>query len=201
MSQISKDIPTLKCLIMGHTGCGKTSLIQRLLTGSFDQNYKPTKRAEESRLTIYTNRGPICFKVWETAASSQEELYNHVQCVIILYDVSSADSYNAVPKLVNNLVRVCPKLPMAVCGSKFDLVRDSSKLWNMNVELLLLSVKLRHNLVNPFLLLAKKIFGDANLRMVPMPAQAPPYAPIAKDEQLRMLRELPWPPKEDDDDN
>ncbi|KAH8258417.1 hypothetical protein KR038_011190 [Drosophila bunnanda] len=195
MSQISKDIPTFKCLIIGYPGCGKTSLIQSHLTGAFDKNYKPTQRAEECELTFYTGRGPICFKVWES--TGQKDLCADVGCAIIMYDISSKESYDAVPKLAKQLHNICLNIPIAICVNKLDLFSFNS---HIRVTDIVVSAKLKWNLGGPFLYLAQKLFGDPKLRLVPMVAKQPPYAPISKDQQLRILMELPEPPKEENDD-
>ncbi|XP_017032875.1 GTP-binding nuclear protein Ran-like [Drosophila kikkawai] len=200
MSQIRKKkcIPTFKCVIIGPAGCGKTSLIQSHLTGAFDKNYIPTRKTKECQLTYHTSRGPICFKVWES--TGQKEHYTKVKCAIIMYDVSSCDSYDAVPKLESDLLSRCGNIPVAMCANKFDLFTISSPLRHLKEEVLI-SLKLRCNLGGPFLYLAQKLFGDRDLRFVPMLAKKPPYAPISRDQQMQILQmELPEPPEEDNDD-
>ncbi|KAH8285677.1 hypothetical protein KR054_012343, partial [Drosophila jambulina] len=188
-------IPTFKCVILGHAGCGKTSLIQSHLTGAFDMNYKPTRSAEECQLTFHTRRGPICFKVWES--TGQKEHYAGAECAIIMYDMSSRSSYDAVPRLFSDLSSNCGNIPVAICVNKFDLLTASSHIRHMNEELVI-SVKLSLNLGGPFIYLAQKLFGDPHLLLVPMLAEKPPYAPISKDQRLRLLlMELPELPKED----
>ncbi|KAH8389224.1 hypothetical protein KR200_001614 [Drosophila serrata] len=198
MSQISKVIPTFKCVIVGPAGCGKTCLIESHLTGAFENNYKPTQRTEEFQLTFHTGRGPICFKVWES--TGRKEHYTDAECAIIMYDFSSKTSYDAVPELAKELASICGNIPVAICANKFDLFSATSHMRILNDQVVM-SVKLRLNMGGPFIYLAKKLFGDPCLCFVPMMAAQPPYAPISKDEQLRiLLMELPELPKEDYDD-
>jgi len=55
---------TLKCLLVGDGGVGKTTFIKRHLTGEFEKQYVATMGAEVHPLVFHTTRGLVKFNVW-----------------------------------------------------------------------------------------------------------------------------------------
>ena len=77
-------------------------------------------------LVFYTNRGPICFNVWDTAGQEKfgglrDGYYIQGQCGIIMFDVTSRVTYKNVPNWHRDLVRVCENIPIVLCGNKVDI--------------------------------------------------------------------------------
>jgi GTP-binding nuclear protein Ran len=44
-----------------------------------------------------------------------------MQCAIIMFDVTARVTYKNVPDWHRDLVRVCERIPMVLCGNKVDM--------------------------------------------------------------------------------
>jgi len=166
-------------------------------------------------LAFTTNRGPIVFNVWDTAGQEKfgglrDGYYIQGQCAIVMFDVTSRITYKNVPTWHKDLVRVCENIPIVLCGNKVDIKDRKVKAKAItfhrkkNLQYYDISAKSNYNFEKPFLWLARKLAGDANLEFVAMPALDPPE--IQMDPELVKKYELEIEaaknaplPEEDDD--
>ena len=88
--------------------------------------FSATVGAEVHPLVFYTNRGPILFRVWDTAG--QEKLgglrdgyYIGSHSGIIMFDLTARVTYKNVPNWYRDLTRVCENIPLVLCGNKVDI--------------------------------------------------------------------------------
>jgi len=140
-------------------------------------------------LDFYTNRGKIRFYCWDTAGQEKfgglrDGYYIHGQCGIIMFDVTSRLSYKNVPTWHRDLCRVCDNIPIVLCGNKVDVKNRQIKAKQVtfhrkkSLQYYEVSAKSNYNFEKPFLYLAKKLVGDANLHFVESPALLPPDVTI-----------------------
>merc|ERR1712107_95808 len=180
-----EDMPTFKLVLVGDGGTGKTTFVKRHLTGEFEKKYVATLGVEVHPLVFHTNRGAIRFNVWDTAGQEKfgglrDGYYIQGQCAIIMFDVTSRVTYKNVPNWHRGLVRVCENIPIVLTGSKVDIkdrkVKAKSIVFHRkkNLQYYDISAKSNYNFEKPFLWLARKLIGDANLEFVAMPALVPP---------------------------
>lgn len=187
---------TVKLVLVGDGGTGKTTFVKRHLTGEFEkkyvgkQEYKrfnilATLGVEVHPLKFCTNRGRIQFNVWDTAGQEKfgglrDGYYIEGKCAIIMFDVTSRVTYKNVPNWHRDLVRVCENIPIVLCGNKVDIKDRKVKAKTItfhrkkNLQYYDISAKSNYNFEKPFLWLARKLFGDPNLEFAAMPALAPP---------------------------
>ena len=116
--------------------------------------YPETLGVEVHPLVFYTNRGAIQFNCWDTAGQEKfgglrDGYYRQSQCAILMFDVTSLETYNNVSCWHEDLVRVCGNIPIVLCGNKVD-VRDHQvkakaiTFQMMNSQVLLLVNSLRN---------------------------------------------------------
>jgi len=190
---------TFKLVLVGDGGVGKTTFVKRHLTGEFEKKYVATLGVEVHPLAFTTNRGPITFNVWDTAGQEKfgglrDGYYIQGQCAIIMFDVTSRITYKNVPTWHKDLVRVCENIPIVLCGNKVDIKDRKVKAKAItfhrkkNLQYYDISAKSNYNFEKPFLWLARKLAGDANLEFVAMPALDPPE--IQMDPELIKKYEL-----------
>jgi len=210
------EMPTFKCVLLGDGGTGKTTFVKRHTTGEFEKKYVATLGVEVRPLVFNTNRGPIRFNVWDTAGQEKfgglrDGYYIQGQCAIIMFDVTSRVTYKNVPNWHRDLTRVCENIPIVLVGNKVDIkdrkVKAKSIVFHRkkNLQYYDISAKSNYNFEKPFLWMARKLIGDANLELVAMPALAPPEVVMDPAVLQRLQQELRDAentalPDDDDDD-
>lgn len=131
--------------------------------------------------------------MWDTAGQEKfgglrDGYYIQGQCAIIMFDVTSRVTYKNVHNWHRDLVRVCEGIPIVLCGNKVDVKDRKVKAKTItfhrkkNLQYYDISAKSNYNFEKPFLWLARKLVGDANLEFVEMPALEPPEVEV--DPQL-----------------
>jgi len=209
------DMPSFKLILVGDGGTGKTTFVMRHLTGEFEKKYLPTLGVEVHPLVFHTNRGPIRFNVWDTAGQEKfgglrDGYYIQGQAAIIMFDVTSRMTYKNVPNWHKDLVRVFEAIPIVFCGNKVDIKDRKVKPKQItfhrkkNLQYYDISAKSNYNFEKPFLWLARKLVGDANLVFVEAPALKPPEVPIDENQMreyeqaLAQATETPLPDEDED---
>jgi len=206
---------TFKLVLVGDGGVGKTTFVKRHLTGEFEKKYVATLGVEVHPLGFTTNRGPITFNVWDTAGQEKfgglrDGYYIQGQCAIIMFDVTSRITYKNVPTWHKDLVRVCENIPIVLCGNKVDIKDRKVKAKAItfhrkkNLQYYDISAKSNYNFEKPFLWLARKLAGDANLEFVATVALEPPEVQMDPElvkkyeQEIEAAKNAPLP--DDDED-
>merc|ERR1711916_417966 len=212
------EMPTFKCRLVGDGGVGKTTFVKRHKSGEFEKKYVATLGVEVNPLVFYTNKGPLCFNVWDTAgqekfAGLRDGYYIQGECAIIMFDVTSRPTYQSVPTWYRDIVRVCDTaIPVVLVGNKVD-VRDrkvKAKFITFhrkkNLQYYDPSAKNNYNFERPFLYLARKLTDEPDLTFVEAPALEPPEFEMDQEmianmeQELAAAQQLPLPDLGDDDD-
>ncbi|PVH38381.1 hypothetical protein PAHAL_5G247900 [Panicum hallii] len=136
--------------------------------------------------------------------------YIHGQCGIIMFDVTSRLTYKNVPTWHRDLCRVCENIPIVLCGNKVDVKNRQVKAKQVtfhrkkSLQYYEVSAKSNYNFEKPFLYLAKKLAGDANLHFVESPALLPPDVTIdlvaQQQHEAELIAAAAQPLPDDDDD-
>jgi len=217
MAAPKEECPTFKLVLVGDGGTGKTTFVKRHLTGEFEKKYNATLGVEVHPLGFYTNYGEIIFDVWDTAGQEKfgglrDGYYINGQCGIIMFDVTGRITYKNVPNWHRDLVRVCENVPIVLCGNKVDIKERKVKAKSItfhrkkNLQYYDISAKSNYNFEKPFLWLARKLVGKANLDFVASPALVPPESSVDLnliadyEKEMEMAAANPLPDDDDDAD-
>ncbi|KAJ1678554.1 GTP-binding nuclear protein gsp1/Ran, partial [Spiromyces aspiralis] len=176
---------TVKLVLVGDGGTGKTTFVKRHLSGEFEKKYVATIGVEVHPLKFNTTKGDIVFNTWDTAGQEKfgglrDGYYIGGQCAIIMFDVASRITYKNVPNWHRDLTRVCENIPIVLCGNKVDIKERKVKAKTItfhrkkNLQYYDISAKSNYNFEKPFLWLARKLSGDPTLDLTEAPALAPP---------------------------
>ena len=117
---------TIKMILVGDGGVGKTTFVKRHLTGEYVKDYNATAGAETHTMSFYTTKGQIDIEVWDTAGQEKSgtginsEYYEGADCAIIMFDVTSMITYQNVPKWFKDIVKTCGNIPITLVGNKVD---------------------------------------------------------------------------------
>jgi GTP-binding nuclear protein Ran len=188
---MAQQVPEFKLVLVGDGGVGKTTFVKRHLTGEFEKKYNATVGVEVHPLQFQTNRGLIVYNVWDTAGQEKfgglrDGYYIGGQCAILMFDVTSRITYKNVPNWHKDLIRVCENIPIVLCG-KVDVKDRKVKAKAItfhrknNMQYYDISARSNYNFEKPFLWLARKLAGDANLEFTAMPALMPAEVQMDND--------------------
>ncbi|KAJ1758840.1 GTP-binding nuclear protein gsp1/Ran [Coemansia sp. RSA 1807] len=209
------DMPKFKLVLVGDGGTGKTTFVKRHLSGEFEKRYIATIGVEVHPLLFTTTKGKILFNTWDTAGQEKfgglrDGYYIQGQCAIIMFDVTSRITYKNVPNWHRDLVRVCDNVPIVLCGNKVDIKERKVKAKTItfhrkkNLQYYDISAKSNYNFEKPFLWLARKLTGEADLEFVEAPALQPPEVQVDAALMTEYNREMEeaaaMPLPEEDDD-
>lgn len=116
---------TAKLVLLGEMGSGKSSLVLRYTRGTFFDYQASTVGA--AFLTKTLPELNVKFEIWDTAGQERYHslapmYYRGAAAAIIVYDITSVDSFARAKAWVRELQRQGnPNLIMALAGNKADL--------------------------------------------------------------------------------
>ncbi|XP_076460478.1 ras-related protein Rab-18-like [Babylonia areolata] len=128
-------LTTLKILIIGESGVGKSSLLLRFTDDTFDPEQAATIGVDFKVKTLAVDGNRTKLAIWDTAGQERfrtltPSYYRGAQGVILVYDVSSKQSFTKLDAWLNELETFATKHDMVkmLVGNKIDKEkRDVSK--------------------------------------------------------------------------
>eukprot|EP00298_Acanthocystis_sp_HF-20_P029786 c8711_g1_i1.p1 GENE.c8711_g1_i1~~c8711_g1_i1.p1 ORF type:complete len:234 (+),score=67.39 c8711_g1_i1:51-704(+) len=215
--QAQEPVARFKLVLVGDGGTGKTTFVKRHLSGEFEKKYIATVGAEVHPLDFYTNYGKFIFDVWDTAGQERmgglrDAYYINSHAAIIMFDVTSRDTYKSVQDWYKDLIRVVDNIPIVLTGNKVDSKDRKVKLKQItfhrkkNLQYYDISAKSNYNFEKPFVWLLQKLTGKADLKLEAQPALnipeviMPPEQIAALNQQQIEAMNVPLGADEDDDD-
>ena len=133
MSSYKKDdIIPCKVIVVGDSGVGKTSIINRFL-----ENYNPDEKATigasfSSKLQLVDNYN-ISFDIWDTAGeerfrSVNSIFYKEASICLMVYDITSLKTFQNIKDYWYNSVKenAKPDIIFGIAGNKMDLINKEA---------------------------------------------------------------------------
>ena len=147
---IEEDLDvTMKIIVVGNGGVGKTSLISRFAKGSFTSNYKKTLGVDflERRMFVETAAEEVTFFLWDTAGQEEYDsitrgYYKGACAAVIAFSTIDKASFNAVESWYNKVREECGGITIVLVQNKVDLL-DQAVVSKEEVEALATKLKLR----------------------------------------------------------
>ncbi|KAF8393352.1 hypothetical protein HHK36_021595 [Tetracentron sinense] len=116
-----------KLVLLGDMGTGKTSLVLRFVKGQFFDFQESTIGAAFFTQILSLNEATVKFDIWDTAGQERYHslapmYYRGAAAALVVYDISSMDSFVRAKKWVQELQRQGnPTLVMMLVANKADL--------------------------------------------------------------------------------
>ena len=121
----------LKIVIIGDSGVGKTNYVYRFVEGEFSPIHAPTVGFDfKSKICYLPNsQKKIKFQIWDTAGTEKymsinKALFQRVQGIILMYDISDVKTFNHLEKWMELIRELASGIPLILIGNKIDLIND-----------------------------------------------------------------------------
>ncbi|XP_066293783.1 ras-related protein Rab-35-like isoform X1 [Branchiostoma lanceolatum] len=114
-----------KLLIIGDSGVGKSSLLLRFADNTFSGTYITTIGVDFKIRTTEMNGEKVKLQIWDTAGQERfrtitSTYYRGTHGVIVVYDVTSADSFVNVKRWLHEIDQNCDVVNRILVGNKND---------------------------------------------------------------------------------
>ncbi|XP_033123290.1 ras-related protein Rab-35-like [Anneissia japonica] len=114
-----------KLLIIGDSGVGKSSLLLRFADNTFSGTYITTIGVDFKIRTIDVNNEKVKLQIWDTAGQERfrtitSTYYRGTHGVIVVYDVTTADSFVNVKRWLHEIDQNCDVVSRILVGNKND---------------------------------------------------------------------------------
>jgi GTP-binding nuclear protein Ran len=171
-------IPKFKLMLVGNSNVGKTAFIKRKITGEFEEKHITTCFLEIYSIKLLTNKGYIIFEVWEPfphekRGDLRDNFYLNSNCAILMFDLTSKQSYKDIPMYYKDILRVCNNIPIVLVGNKSDdnfnrKIKPEKICYHKkkNLNYFEISSKTYQNFESPWLHLSRILKNDENLYFV-----------------------------------
>ena len=188
-NKINKSIKTeeeekekiqVKILIIGETGVGKSNFIYRYIENKFSSNSLSSVGFGSNVKIREINGKKIIVQLWDSAGQSiyksiTKNLFNRVQGIIILYDITNLNSFLNVENWIKIIEQENKKLIFEIAGNKCDLeelrsvnINEGKNLGNKyRVNFYEVSAKNNINIIECVNDLVKKILENLDLQANP----------------------------------
>lgn len=120
----------LKVIILGDSGVGKTSLMNRYVNKKFSNQYKATIGADFVTKDVVVDDKLVTMQIWDTAGQERFQslgvaFYRGADCCVLVYDVTAPTTFKSLDSWRDEfLIQASPRdpenFPFIVIGNKID---------------------------------------------------------------------------------
>lgn len=128
----------LKVIILGDSGVGKTSLMNKFVNDKFSKQYKATIGADFLTKEILIDDKLITMQIWDTAGQERFQslgvaFYRGADSCILVYDITDQKSFDSLDLWMDEfIVQAAPRnpkqFPFVVLGNKADLAKTKRQV-------------------------------------------------------------------------
>jgi len=166
-----------KLLIIGDSGVGKSSLLLRFADNTFSGNYITTIGVDFKIRNVVIDGERVKLQIWDTAGQERfrtitSTYYRDTHGVIIVYDVSSGESFANVKRWLHEIEQNCEVVNMILVGNKDDmperkvvLTEDAKRFASqMGIQLFETSAKDNKNVEEMFQAITRQVLATKKER-------------------------------------
>lgn len=167
-----------KVVLLGESAVGKSSLVLRFVKREFHEYQESTIGAAFLTQTVQIDDTTVKFEIWDTAGQERYHslapmYYRGAQAALIVYDITSKDSFIKAQNWVRELQRQAnTNIVITLVGNKLDLAskraveNNEAKLFADENNLLFMetSAKTAINVVEVFTAIATRLPKTDNTR-------------------------------------
>ncbi|KAJ9576197.1 hypothetical protein L9F63_006930, partial [Diploptera punctata] len=159
-----------KLLIIGDSGVGKSSLLLRFADNTFTGSYITTIGVDFKIRTVEIEGERVKLQIWDTAGQERfrtitSTYYRGTHGVIVVYDVTSGDSFANVKRWLHEIEQNCDVVNRILVGNKNDapdrkvvLTEDAQRFADqMGIQLFETSAKDNINVEEMFMAITRQV--------------------------------------------
>ena len=114
-----------KLLVVGESGVGKTCILLRFADNSFDETFLSTIGVDFKVKELIMDGKKIRLQIWDSAGQERfrnitNSYYRNCSGIIIVYDITSHESFDKVTEWVSDVRKYVPTVPLLLVGNKCD---------------------------------------------------------------------------------
>ena len=170
---------TLKLLIVGGSGVGKTNFLNMFLNNKFNQNYFSSTGIDLQNKIMNIKNKKVRIQIWDTAGQEKyksitKNLFLKVMGALVLYDITNEESFTKLKEWVKLIKEECGRhIKILIIGNKSDLEsqraidkEDAMKYANEEkVQYIECSSKTGENVEKAIIVLSEKILESTEISM------------------------------------
>ncbi|KAJ7956924.1 ras-related protein Rab7-like [Quillaja saponaria] len=128
----------LKVIVLGDSGVGKTSLMNRYVYQKFSQQYKATIGADFVTKELQIDDKLVTLQIWDTAGQERFQslgaaFYRGADCCVVVYDVNIARTFETLNNWHDEFIKQADPtdpeaFPFILLGNKVDIDGGSSRM-------------------------------------------------------------------------
>mmetsp|Transcript_17404 Transcript_17404/g.29740 ORF Transcript_17404/g.29740 Transcript_17404/m.29740 type:complete len:182 (-) Transcript_17404:38-583(-) len=124
----SGSIKRVKAFVLGESQSGKTCLVRRIVSNSFEKEYQETLGLEVSfKEYVLQSQNEMCmFELWSPSGALKylpvaQQNYQGADVVFLVYYITELDSLQKCMFWRNEILRAAPGAKMYLIGNKIDM--------------------------------------------------------------------------------
>lgn len=124
----NKQIFNFKIIVIGDIAVGKTSVIARYITNTFNEEHISSIGCELKKKTIRIGMDiEVNLQIWDTVGEERfmavtKQYYNNAHGAMIIYDLTNKISFIQLNKWLKDVINSAPKnIVIMIVGNKYDL--------------------------------------------------------------------------------
>ena len=116
-----------KLILIGNSGVGKSSIIQRYMKNTFEESYKCTIGVDFLMKTLNLNGKTVKLQLWDTAGQEKYKsmvasYYRGANVALVVFDITSHASFDSLPVWIENYYKNGPEQKnIILIGNKKDM--------------------------------------------------------------------------------
>lgn len=126
------NYPSVKVILIGSSGVGKTTIISSFLESPFEQQAAPTVAPAQCSAKVTIDGKTIILQIWDTAGqekfqSISKMYYQQAEVAIVCYQ---SDKFNQeeLAKWIGGVREIVPDCKIVIVATKSDLISDEDML-------------------------------------------------------------------------